>query len=99
MTEIITMEVETEKSFNFQVNKTKVKMLEIHYLDDSGGKQTFDIKQNSVVIDNKEEFIVGYTTKLNGMRWGIELSFKNSTISLTGDRKSPITHLKFSLEG
>lgn len=80
-----------------KLNTHTLKLLAFYYESNNGQIETFEINQAPVTID-QEKFIIGYTTKLNGLRWGINITIENNTVELDTDAKSPIKTVDYILE-
>lgn len=75
---------------NHTLNKTTVKIKEIHYLNEQGNEEIFKVTQKPVVV-NENPFTVGYVTKLNNKRWGADVVYTGNELILETDKNSPIT--------
>lgn len=95
MTKIV-LEVFESVPVDITTSVTTLQILKLSYKDESGTKQDFPIDQSPVLV-NSPDFVIGYVTKLNDKRWGFELYLKGGKVYLDTDKGSPVLSVEFEL--
>lgn len=91
----------SDESIKLELDKTSGILLnEIIYLDKNNSVCSHEVQEHQLIKIDRDDFVFGYVTKINGLRWGVNLFIDRTTgkARIKTDIDSPIVALRISIK-